>query len=291
MHKASIKVSVIVPVYNSEKYLSRCLDSIINQTLEDIEIICINDGSSDNSLAVLENFAKHDSRIKLFNQENKGQSAARNMGIKMSQGEYISFVDSDDFIDKNFLQILYDVATKNNAQIAACSLVRENERKRKTLIEYSKIELVQNITEKFKKAYIPKYCFAVNKLYSKEALIKSNILFKEDFLYEDMIFMPKALFKLKKFATVNNVFYHYWKNPHSTIKQEDDKSRADKIEAHKYLAKMCHWAGLKRNKNELVLKKEYYFFGIKVLKIYQYRATKKYCLFGLIPFLISKENI
>lgn len=286
------KISVIIPVYNSEKYLSRCLESVINQTLEDIEIICINDGSNDNSLAILENYAKKDTRIKLINQkENKGQSIARNAGIKISKGKYISFIDSDDFVDKNFLYALYEACINNNAQIAACSIKRENESKSETLIHYTKTEIIEDVSEKFKKANLPKCCFSVNKLYLKEALLKNNILFREDFLYEDMIFTPRVLLKFQKFAVVDNVYYHYWINPNSTVKQKHDKARADKIEAHKYLMKMCNIAHIKKDKNELILKKEYYFLGIRILKTYQYRATKKYSLFGIIPFLTIKENI
>ena len=100
------KISVIVPVYNVEKYLARCLDSIINQTLADIEIICINDGSTDNSLEILNDYAKKDSRIKIIDQTNAGLSCARNAGMQIAQGEYIGFVDSDDWIDLDFYEKL-----------------------------------------------------------------------------------------------------------------------------------------------------------------------------------------
>ena len=96
------KVSIIVPVYNIEKYLAKCLDSLINQTLEDIEIICVNDGSTDNSAEILNEYAQKDCRIKIINQDNAGLSAARNTGINAANGEYIGYVDSDDWIDLNF---------------------------------------------------------------------------------------------------------------------------------------------------------------------------------------------
>ena len=104
---SNVKVSVIVPVYNVEKYLKDCLNSVINQTLEDIEIICVNDGSTDNSLAILEDYAKKDSRIKIINQKNKGLSGARNTGMKHVQGEYILFLDSDDWLKEDALSELY----------------------------------------------------------------------------------------------------------------------------------------------------------------------------------------
>ena len=95
------KLSIIVPIYNSEKYLKECLDSLVNQTFKDIEIICVNDGSTDGSLNIIKHFAQNDSRIKIINQENKGQSAARNAGLKIARSEWVTFIDSDDYIDLN----------------------------------------------------------------------------------------------------------------------------------------------------------------------------------------------
>ena len=100
----NIKISIIIPVYNSAKYLRKCLNSIINQTFDNIEIICINDGSTDNSLSIINEYAKIDSRIKVYTIENKGVSAARNYGILVATGEYIGFVDSDDYIDLNYYE-------------------------------------------------------------------------------------------------------------------------------------------------------------------------------------------
>ena len=107
---SNVKVSVIVPVYNVEKYLKDCLDSVVNQTLEDIEIICVNDGSTDNSLAILEEYAEKDSRIKIITQENKGLGGARNTGLYHANGEYISFIDSDDWIELNTFEELYNMS-------------------------------------------------------------------------------------------------------------------------------------------------------------------------------------
>ena len=110
------KVSVIIPIYNTEKYLRKCLDSVCNQTLSDIEIICVNDCSTDNSLEILEEYASKDNRIKLIDfKENKGAAVARNAGIDEAKGEYIGFVDSDDFIDLDFYEKLYNKAVKSGA--------------------------------------------------------------------------------------------------------------------------------------------------------------------------------
>ena len=101
------KVSVIVPVYNTEKYLPQCLDSIINQTFTDFECICINDGSTDNSLSILEEYAKKDSRIRIISQKNAGLSNVKNVGIKNATGIYITFIDSDDFVSLDYIEKLF----------------------------------------------------------------------------------------------------------------------------------------------------------------------------------------
>ena len=112
-----VKVSVIVPVYNGEKYLTQCLDSIINQTLEDIEIISINDGSEDNSLSILERYASMDNRIKIISTENRGLGAARNSGLELATGEYVAFVDADDWIDKETYEQLYSKSASSDLVI------------------------------------------------------------------------------------------------------------------------------------------------------------------------------
>ena len=111
------KVSVIIPVYNVEKYLRECLDSVVNQTLKDIEIICINDGSPDNSLAILEEYAKKDSRIIVISQENSGVSTARNVGIDLAKGDYLYFIDADDYAEPDLLELSYQKALSTQCDI------------------------------------------------------------------------------------------------------------------------------------------------------------------------------
>ncbi len=115
---SEVKISVIVPVYNTEEYLPRCLDSIIGQTFDNIEVIVVDDGSTDNSYSVCREYAGRDTRIRLFHKENGGASSARNLALDKVQGEYIVFVDSDDYILKDALQTAYDAITANSAQMA-----------------------------------------------------------------------------------------------------------------------------------------------------------------------------
>ena len=111
------KISVVVPVYNVEKYLKECINSIINQTLEDIEIICVNDGSTDSSLEILNDYAKKDSRIIVINKSNSGYGHTMNMGLNAASGEYIGIIESDDFADKNMFEDLYKLAKEYDADI------------------------------------------------------------------------------------------------------------------------------------------------------------------------------
>jgi len=125
MHE--IKISIVIPVYNVEKYLRQCLDSLVNQTLRDIEIICVNDGSTDSSLEILNSYAQSDNRIVVINIENGGVSNARNVGLKNVSGEYVTFVDSDDWLDLEFCEKLYDIAQKEQADAVMCGYMREYE--------------------------------------------------------------------------------------------------------------------------------------------------------------------
>ena len=114
------KISVIVPIYNVEQYVERCLNSIIENTYKNLEIICINDGSTDNSLKILEKIAENEQRIKIIDKINGGVSSARNIGLDVATGDYIAFVDSDDWVHNRYFEILLDFAIKEEADIVAC---------------------------------------------------------------------------------------------------------------------------------------------------------------------------
>ena len=172
------KISIIVPVYNNEKFLEKCLNSLINQTLKNIEIICINDESTDKSLQLLEKFANIDKRIQIINQTHSGPSIARNKGIKKAKGEYIGFVDSDDWVDLNFFEQLYINVKKYNADIGVAGIKRVRSYKWKYHIKFEKEEVIQDINKKFQKCDVPDKCYPVNKIYKLSELKKRNIYFE-----------------------------------------------------------------------------------------------------------------
>lgn len=199
--KSHIAVSVIVPVYNVEKFLCRCLSSIINQSLKNIEIICINDGSTDKSAKILKEFGHKDERIIVINQKNQGISATRNNGIKMAQGEFISFIDSDDWIDTNFLEKLYNAAKENHCDIACGGIIRLHKFNKKIFLKHDKQIISENLQEKLELCDVPDKSYVWNKIYKASELKRTDLKFNVGMIYEDVIFTPQVLFKLKK---INN---------------------------------------------------------------------------------------
>ena len=190
-----IKVSVIVPVYNVEKFIDKCLNSLVNQTLKEIEIIVVNDGSPDNSQKVIDEYVKkYPDKIKSFIKENGGQGSARNMGIEKAVGEYISFVDSDDWLDLDTLEKMYFLAKKDKSDIVICDMVDH----------YSYYTIYHNCT-KYNSVFevTPSAC---NKIFRKE-LIK-DFRFLSKLWYEDFDFTTKILFNTNKISNISEGLYH-----------------------------------------------------------------------------------
>lgn len=219
-----VKVSITVPVYNVEKYLEKCLDSLIGQTLKDIEIICINDGSTDNSLSILEKYAKKDSRIKIINQENQGIANTRNKSIKLAQGEYIGFVDSDDWLSLDFFEKLYNAALKYEADIAAAGIIRATDKHEKMFLEFKKETVTNNTDKKFEICDIPDKSYVCNKIYKLSKIRYFGLKFKNDVTYEDIIFTPEAVHKLGTLVTVPDTYYFYYKRQGSITNTKSNKN-------------------------------------------------------------------
>ena len=200
------EVSVIVPVYNVEPYLRRCLDSLVNQTLEDIEIICINDCSPDNSLATLKEYAERDGRINIIDfEKNQGVSVARNTGIESAKGEYIGLVDPDDYVDLDFYEKLYKKAKETDADMVKASLKKK---KVDWIKEYSHFASIKK-GKYYDVLYHWCYIYRVNFLKKYQINYPKGIT-----LAEDTPFLVKSLFYSNKTEIVDNVFYHYLLREH-----------------------------------------------------------------------------
>ncbi|MGF3182951.1 glycosyltransferase family 2 protein [Facklamia sp. P12934] len=215
-------VSIIIPVFNSEKFISKCLDSVLSQTHHNIEIIIINDGSTDNSLGIIKKFESKDTRIRLYSTENLGVSNARNIGIKKSKGEFVTFVDSDDTVEDNLIEILVNEALKFDVDLVGCSIRRLCDKKfipmdfdldfgmysSERYYNYISKNLFGN---KFLKNYLP--LNIVGKLFSKEKIDKYNICFDSQLRYgEDLLFTQQYLLNSNSFLFLKNLHlynYHY----------------------------------------------------------------------------------
>ena len=214
-----VKVSIIMPVYNSEKFLGNALNSIVNQSLKDFELICIDDGSSDDSLNILNDYAGRDSRIKIITQKNGGSGAARNRGLEVCQGDYVFFIDSDDEISLNLLNLTYKNAVSNDSDLVLFKISNIQDDKETFVTPELPYEKVfpnadfDNFTFNCfdVKDYLFKLYYAPwTKLYKREFLSRyDDFLFDEELPYEDVLFHVKAMLRASKLSYVPKYLYHY----------------------------------------------------------------------------------
>ena len=228
-----LKVSVIMPIYNAAEFLREGLDSLLKQTLNEIEIICVNDGSKDQSLEILREYEKKDSRIKIIDQKNQGAGAARNNGMHVAQGEYLAFLDSDDFFEPNMLEEAYNAAHKKDAEICVynADLFDHTEKKYK------------KCTWAFRKQYFPENePFAAtdedvrdnifrmfngwpwDKLYKREYIDRIGIEYQNLRTTNDMFFVFIALACAKRIVTVDKILIHQRVNIKTSLSRTREKS-------------------------------------------------------------------
>ena len=272
-----LKVSIIVPAYNVESYISRCLDSLIKQTLKDLEIIVIDDGSMDRTLEVIKAYKKLDSRIKVIEQTNRKQGAARNRGLEIAKGEFIGFVDSDDWVDFDYFEKMYNAAVKHNVNIAAANATRDYKNKTKIHLKLEQEKAyygANNIVKAIKNNLV------VHSKIFRFDLIK-DLRFPEGVFYEDAPYAIRAIHISDSLVTVPDTTYHYFSNQNSTMKQAvKGKNLEDKIMMNLDLINYCeennidigNWEVLKE-RNLLWSVKHYkyykniYLLGIKILTL------------------------
>lgn len=235
----SCLISLIVPVYNVEKYIKKCLSSLIHQTYSNIEIICINDCSTDASGKICDEFADKDHRILVIHKKrNEGLSEARNSGLQVSKGEYIAFVDSDDWVEFSYIEKLYTVICDSKADIAQCAYARiANDTvalQKKTQISRAKIMSGdQAVKMLFSEGIIQpsvEYTVVWNKLFRKD--IVKNIKFPKGVIFEDQFFTYRCFDNAKRVCVVKEILYYYRDNSSSITKQEYNIKFQDEIKAH-----------------------------------------------------------
>lgn len=211
------KVSIIVPVYNTENYLKKCLDSLVSQTLEDIQIIIVNDGSTDNSQKIIDDFYnKYPKKIVKLSKQNGGLSDARNFAIPYINSRYVAFIDSDDYIEPNMMESMYDVAIKEDIDLVECDFIWEYDKRIKndSGITYAEI----------KDYFINGRVMAWNKLIKTSIILDNNIKFPFGLRYEDVEFFYKMVPFIKKHKNINKEFYHYIQRNTSIANTQNEKN-------------------------------------------------------------------
>lgn len=225
------KVSIIIPIYNVERYLERCLDSIISQTYSNIEIICVNDGSTDSSGLILSKYKSKDNRIIIISTENGGLSRARNIGIKLATGEFFMFIDSDDYIEPNMVEKLVETIKTENSDIVKCTnflekqdgiiiKVEDNYIKNKLLTkEEIEKQIIANVINDEILSYV---CVLIIR---KEALFKTNLFNEKLRILEDKAFFIELILTIKNIYFLDVPLYHYMINEKSITKSKKSVTR------------------------------------------------------------------
>ncbi len=218
------KISIIVPVYNTEKYMEQSIKSLCGQTYQNIEILLIDDGSTDQSLSCCHAWAEKDNRIKVYHQENSGASAARNKGIELATGEYLMFMDADDWIEKNMLEVLYTEAEKKQADVACCILQEDIEMANEECLQQSSNKYQDKISYHTNKTESGLALLSVwgpvCKLYKRETI--GDCRFEDYKVAEDLLFNTRVICSdnFEKAVLVEYPFYHYIIYPGSAMKQK-----------------------------------------------------------------------
>ncbi len=266
-------VSIIIPVYNTEKYLSKCLESVINQTYKNLEIILINDGSTDKSKEICESFAKKDKRIQILNKENSGVSSARNHGMRLAKGQYIAFIDGDDYAEENYIEELLKNLKQTESDCVLCGYNRVYDKKIEQITKEKNIYLNK---EEFLFSILNVQTgtgFTWAKLWKREAI--KDVQFDEEVkIGEDALFCMKACKNINKVYILNKALYNYRFNASSAVRKYD-QGYADKILKSMQIAK--RYIEKEYSKDEEAIKKVNNYIAYHILLI-------------SVNFAFNKEN-
>lgn len=209
------KISIIVPIYNVEKYLARCIESLINQTYTNIEIILVDDGSYDNSPFICDKYAYVDSRITVLHKENGGLSDARNSGLEVARGEYLTFIDSDDYVKEDYILNMQGIAKRYNADLVQCAFeLGTNDTFKQQNREFQIIEYTKD--DKFKNSYVKITAWA--KLYKRKLFDKTR--FPKGHYYEDDAIAHILLYNANKLVIYTEPMYYYYQSPESIMRKQ-----------------------------------------------------------------------
>ena len=250
-------VSIIVPIYNVEKYLPKCLDSILTQTMQNIEVILINDGSLDSSLVICNNYASKDSRIRVIDKVNAGVAAARNTGLDLAKGNYIGFVDPDDWVEPKMYESMHGKLSGSEYNVCLCNYYKNDRLGSSSKVlkikkDYlSKQEVINDVIANMIGIddLMPKYTYIMGCvwrcLYKKSFIDQYHLRFKEGVsIMEDLVFTVDALLKAEGLCIDHGIWYHYRRNPKSVLHSYNPNMWEDQIYVHHLLEELLQEAGL-----------------------------------------------
>jgi len=287
---AQPKISIIIPAYNVQEYIADCLLSLLKQIFKDFEIIIVNDGSTDETENIIKLFEK-DKRIAYFKQDNKGVSSARNFGMDIAKGNFIAFIDADDWVSPNYIDKMYHTIIENNCDVSCSNMIRTRKNIQKYRLNYKNKIIVSGIQEKFDICKIPNCCYVCGKMFRKE-LIK-NYKFKEGIFFEDVVWLPEVLKLTGSLVTVPDACYYYRVNKNSIVKQKPDKKKQeDAYNAKKNLIHFANSNGIKlKSKDYIITKSIKYLFNIPIWRIKDYNGKLKFLLFGFIKLPLKNKGV
>lgn len=229
------KISVIIPVYNTEPYIKQCLDSVLGQTVKELEIICIDNGSTDNSYVILKEYEDMHSNITVLQHSDGHQGAARNAGLKIARGEYIGFVDSDDFIAEEMFEEMYNNACLNDIDIVICN-INLFFQKNNTMLQFLPSEwFAKKVFKVSQNRIFFRNLTICNKLFKRSFLEENKIAFPEEFYHEDQVFVVKAYTLANKIVALQQPFYFYRKQRDGSVSQHKGKNTFDIFQIMKLL--------------------------------------------------------
>ncbi|MDR2727810.1 MAG: glycosyltransferase [Chitinispirillales bacterium] len=242
------KISIIIPVYNVEPYIKKCLDSVINQTYTDLEILLINDGSTDNSGNICDEYAKIDNRIRVFHKNNGGVASARNVGLKNFTGQYLGFVDPDDWIEPNMYEVLYNAIVDKNVHISVAGYFKDINTESVTMVNREKIydcviSAKDMLLYPLKRDYYMGFCgYLWNKLFSADIFNDGNLIFDNDIKYaSDVLFYTTVVTARKCTGCyIDKPIYHYYQRNSAITKSKSLNIKNDILIVYKRVEKLLN---------------------------------------------------